>query len=110
MPRLGSMTLDWERLKRANAATKEIEAGVQFLLTISEDTSGLFLLPETLDEMAAKTEALAKIIDSQYVVAYTPKRTLKDSPKGEVRQIEVRSKREGMQVESHRKLIVDKKQ
>jgi VWFA-related protein len=107
MPRLGSVTLDRERLKRANAASKQIDAGVEFLSAISEDTSGLFLLPETLDEMTDKTAALAKIIDSQYVVAYTPKRALRGSPKGEIRQIEVRSKREGMQVESRRKLVVD---
>jgi hypothetical protein len=108
MPRLGGVTLDRERIKRANNDLNELETDELFLTTIAEDTSGEILLPETFDEVIEKTNVIAQIIDSQYVITYAPKRLLKDSPKGEVRLIEVSSKRNGLQVEAHRKLIVQK--
>lgn len=109
MPRLGEIALDKERIKRASSDMNQLEADEQFLTTIAEDTNGEFLLPGTLEEAVEKTTALVQIIDSQYVITYSPKRPLKDSPKGEVRLIEVSSKRDGLQVETRRKLIVDKK-
>ena len=108
MPRLGGVTLDRERIKRANDDLSELETDELFLTTISENTGGEILLPETFDEAIEKTTLLAQIIDSQYVITYAPKRLLRDSPKGEVRLIEVSSKRNGLQVEAHRKLIVQK--
>ncbi len=108
MPRLSGVTLDRERIKRANDDLNELETDELFLTTIAEDTGGEILLPETLDEVIEKTTLLAQIIDSQYVVTYAPKRLLRDSPKGEVRLIEVSSKRNGLQVKAHRKLIVQK--
>jgi hypothetical protein len=69
---------------------------------------GEFLLPETLEETVEKTIVLVQIIDSQFVITYSPKRPLRDSPKGEVRLIEVSSKREGLQVETRRKFAVQK--
>jgi hypothetical protein len=83
----------------------QLEADEQFLKTIAEDTNGEFLLPETLEGTVEKTIALAQIIDSQFVITYSPKRPLKDSPKGEVRLIEVSSKRDGLQVETRRRLV-----
>ncbi len=108
MPRLGGVTLDRERIKRANDDLSELETDELFLTTIAEDTSGEILLPESFDEVIEKTNVLAQIIDSQYVITYAPKRLLRDSPKGEVRLIEVSSKRNGLQVKAHRKLIVQK--
>lgn len=106
MPRLGSITLDRERIKRAKENVKELENGEQFLKRIAEDANGEILLPETFDEMIEKTATLAKTIDSQYVITYVPKRPLNDSPKGEIRRIEVTSRREGLEVESRRKFVV----
>lgn len=78
------------------------------LTRLSEDTNGIFYLPETKEEMLEKTESLAKNIDSQYVVTYTPKRPLSESPNGEVRTIEVTSKRDNVQIIARRKLLVMK--
>jgi hypothetical protein len=108
MPRLIGITLDRERVKRAKDDLNQLENDERFLTTIAEDTNGEILLPETFDEVIEKTTRLAQIIDSQYVITYAPKRLLRDSPKGEVRLIEVSSKRNGLQVEAHRKLIVQK--
>jgi hypothetical protein len=109
MPRLGSITLDRDRVQRANKDTKELETGEQFIAQIAGNTNGEILMPETFDEMIEKIENLGKIIDSNYVVTYVPKRPLKDSPKGEIRQIEVTSKREGLEVKASRKFSVEVK-
>ena len=109
MPRLGSITLDVQRIKRAKKDAKELKAGEQFLTRIAEDASGEIFLPETFDEMIEETAAIAKIVDSQYVITYAPKRALKDSPPGEIRRIEVSSKRAGLQIEASRKFVVAEK-
>ncbi len=108
MLRLGSITLDRERIKRARNDKNQLESDEKFLTTIAEDTNGEFLLPETLEETVEKTIALAQIIDSQFVITYSPKRPLRDSPKGEVRLVEVSSKRDGLQVETRRRFVVQK--
>lgn len=108
MPRLGSITLDGERIKRAKNDMNQLESDEQFLTTIAEDTNGEVLFPETLEEVIEKANALAQIIDSQYVITYSPKRLLKGSQKGEVRLIEVSSKRDGIQADARRKLVVQK--
>jgi hypothetical protein len=109
MPRLGSITLDRERNRRGKADSEQLETGEQFLTKITEDTNGELFLPESFDEMIEKTATLAKNIDSQYVVTYVPKRPLKDSPAGEIRQIEVSSRRAGLQAQARRKLITGNK-
>jgi VWFA-related protein len=108
MPRLGSITLDGERIKRAKNDLNRLESDERFLTAIAEDTNGRILLPETLEEMVEKTIALAQIIDSQYVITYSPKRPLRDSPAGEVRLIEVSSRRAGLHAKARRKLVVKK--
>ena len=73
----------------------ELQKGESFLLTLAENTSGMFILPETADEMELKAANIAKIIDSNYVVTYTPKRPLSESLAGEERIIEVSSRKPG---------------
>lgn len=109
MPRLGSITLDRERNRRGKEDSDRLETGEQFLSKISEDTNGEVFLPESFDEMIEKAAVLAKNIDSQYVVTYVPKRPLKESVAGEIRQIEVSSRRAGLQAQARRKLITGNK-
>jgi len=106
MPRLGSVSLDVAGVKRARADARELAGGQQFLEALAGDTNGLFLLPETVGELEEKADALADLIGSQYVVAYTPKRPLKDSPAGEVRRIEVSSRLPDVRADAHRRLLV----
>jgi hypothetical protein len=108
MPRLGGVSLDLERLTNARRRSKELDSAEAFLDSLSNDTNGLFLLPETAGEMDDKAAALAQVIDSQWVVGYTPKRLLAEAPSGEVRNIEVTSKRSGIQIQARRKLVVKK--
>lgn len=78
----------------------------KYLNDLAADTSGMFILPATTQEMIEKTKIVAQAIDSNYVLTYTPKRPLSESPEGEIREIVVTSKRPGLQIESRRKLIV----
>lgn len=96
------------RKRREQAA--QIKTSEAYLTTIAEDTNGEIFLPESTDEMIEKTSTLAKTIDSQYVVTYTPKRPLDEAPDGEIRLIEATSRRPGLLVQGKRKFIVSNKQ
>nr|MBA2605637.1 hypothetical protein [Acidobacteriota bacterium] len=72
-------------------------------------TNGEFTLPESKEEMLDKPTLIARIIDSSYVVTYAPKRALSESIAGEVRIIEVSSRRPNLQVQARRKLVVSGK-
>ena len=78
----------------------------KYLTALSRDTNGEFILPESKEEMLEKTALVASIIDSSYVVTYTPKRALAESPDGAVRSIEISSRRPDLQVQARRKLVV----
>jgi hypothetical protein len=108
MPRLGSINIDREMIKKRKQQAESIKQSESALSEIAENTNGEMFLPEDNEEMIEKTEDLAKIIDSQYVLTYTPKRALSESPDGEIRIIEVSSKRAGVTVQARRKLIVRK--
>ena len=101
-----TVNLDKEMIKVYKARERSLEKGEKFLLSLSENTSGLFLLPVDEIEMLNKTNLIAKAIDSNYVVTYTPKRPLSESPNGEVRTVEISSRRAGLQVLARRKLVV----
>lgn len=90
-------------LKDRRAALEKAE---KFLLKLVDDTSGLLILPETKEEMLKKTGLIAKVIDSNYVVTYTPRRPLNKSKPGEVRKIEVSSKKPGLLVLAKRRLVI----
>lgn len=108
LPRLGSINIDFAMMKKRRAQAAAIKQSESALSVIADNTNGEIFLPEDNEEMIEKTEALAKIIDSQYVLTYTPKRALSESPDGEERIIEVTSKRAGVNVQARRKLIVRK--
>jgi VWFA-related protein len=106
-PQIASVNTDRKFIRTMKERKEALENGEKYLLKLSEDTSGLFLLPETKEEMVEKVTMIAKAIGSNYVVTYTPKRPLSESKPGETRKIEISSKRSGLQVLARRKLIVD---
>jgi hypothetical protein len=105
-PRLGSINTDREFIRKMKERVKSLEQSEKYLATLSADTNGEFILPTTKEEMLEKTALVARFVDSNYVITYTPKRALKDSPTGEVRSIEVSSRRPDLQVVARRKLLV----
>jgi VWFA-related protein len=107
-PKVGpTIVTDRGFLRKMRERQDALIEGEKFLSDLAENTSGQFVLPETREEMLAKTTLVAQVIDSNYVITYTPKRPLSEAKPGEVRSIEVTSKRPGLQVLSRRKLAVE---
>lgn len=107
-PKIGpTINLDRKMMENYRKRKEALRESQEYLATLAEDTSGEFILPETSDEMIEKTALVAGVIDSNYVVTYTPKRPLSESKPGEIREIEVSSKRPGLQVQAHRKLVIE---
>jgi VWFA-related protein len=101
-----TINTDRAMIRKIKERGEDLKRSERELDQLSEDTNGIFYLPENAEEMLLKTGDLARNIDSQYVVTYTPKRPLNESPNGEVRVIEVTSKRDNVIVQAKRKLIV----
>lgn len=104
--RILTINTDREFLKKMRERKKSLADGEKYLAALAKDTNGEFILPVSNEEMTNKTSVVAGFIDSSYVVTYAPKRALKESPNGEVRNIEVSSRRPDLQIEARRKLIV----
>ena len=97
---------DKEFLKKMRERQNDLVESEKYLAAVSRDTNGEFVAPESKEEMIDKTALVALFIDSSYVVTYAPKRALKESKAGEVRNIEVTSRRLDLDVQAHRKLVV----
>ena len=102
------LTINTDRamIRKIRERGENLAKSEQALTELSENTNGLFLLPESRDEMIEKTDLIAKNIDSNYVVTYIPKRALGDVRQTEERNIEVTSRRPGLEILAKRKLIV----
>ncbi len=104
--RILTINTDKAFLRKMRERKQDLINSETYLAALAKDTNGEIFLPESKEEMRDKTTALvAKIIDSSYVITYTPKRALADSPAGEVRDIQVTSRRPNLSVQAHRKLI-----
>lgn len=107
-PRIGpTINMDRAMLKTLRARKLDLETSEGQLEKIAENTNGEFILPETRDEMLDKAPLVAKMIDANYVVTYTPKIPVVETRGIAERNIEVTSKREGLIVQARRKLVID---
>jgi len=87
------------RVRDYEQAMSNSDIALKFL---SSETGGHFWLPESIKEMVAMGSAAGRLIDAEYIATYTPKRNVVSSPEGEVRKIEVVSRRVGLTVASRR--------
>jgi hypothetical protein len=101
-----TINADREFLKKMRERKTSLIESEKYLTAAARDTNGEFVAPASKEEMIDKTALVARFIDSSYVVTYAPKRPLKESKAGEVRNIEVTSRRPDLDVQAHRKLIV----
>ena len=105
-PNAITVNTDLEFIRSIKEREESLNKAEDFLLRLADDTSGLFILPDTPDEMVEKASLIADVIDSNYVVTYIPKRPLSESGPGETRTIEVSSKRPGLRVIAKRRLAI----
>ena len=80
-------------------ATKQSEL---WLRSLAEETGGLAFIPQHLEEMSAGADEIAREIDSQYVVTYTPKRPLAEATVEEYRRLNVAAGIIGLHVRARR--------
>lgn len=108
-PKIGpTINMDRAMIRKTNERKDALKESEEYLAALADDTSGQFVLPESKEEMLEKTALVARVIDSNYVITYTPKRALSESKPGEIRSIEVTSKRPGLQVQARRKLLIER--
>lgn len=104
-PKIGpTINVDRKYLKTMRKRKADLETAEEQLGKLAEGTNGEMIIPESLDEMIDRTALVAKMIDASYVVTYTPK--IPFSENGKERSIDVTSKRNGLIVQSRRKLVV----
>ena len=108
-PKSKTISVDRKMLKVLKDRKNALIEGEKYLAQLSKDTNGYLLLPASNDEMLEKSANIAGVIDSSYVLTYVPKRALSESPKGEIRNIEVTSRRPNLRVQANRKLVVNGK-
>lgn len=104
-PKVGpTINVDRKQLKILRNRKADLEDAEAQLEKLSENTNGEMINPGSLDEMITRSAEVAKLIDAVYVVTYIPKIPFEE--KGGERSISVTSKRDGLIVQSRRKLIV----
>jgi von Willebrand factor type A domain len=102
-----SISTDRAFKKKMKSRKTDLEVSEKQMESLSENTNGEFILPETFEEMIEKAGLVAQMIDSSYVVTYVPKRPLSEVHGSETRTIDVSSKRPGLMIQAKRKLIVN---
>jgi VWFA-related protein len=107
-PKAKTINLDRTLLRKLRARKSDLENSEKQLDTLAENTNGTSVVPESLDEMVEKTALIAKMIDASYVLTYTPKVPVAETGAPAERNIEVTSKRPGLQVQARRKLVINR--
>lgn len=100
------LDLDLDRRRQVKAYELALQISQGQLERLAEDTGGRIWLPESVAGMVDGATDAARLIDAAYLVTYKPKRALADAPAGEVRRIEVVSRRVGLHLKTRQRYIV----
>jgi VWFA-related protein len=100
-----TVDLDPERVRRIREYDEAMTGAEWQLKFLTNETGGHFWLPESLNEMIADGTGASRLIDAEYVVTYKPKLAVISAPEGEVRRVQVASRRVGLIVVSRRNYI-----
>jgi VWFA-related protein len=103
--RLFIIRLDGKALKIAKQKLEEWQKNEAELQAVAEDTGGIFQAPEEPATMWRLATEIAGAIGSQYVVTYSPKRAIGDSPVGETRKVRVGTHCDGVHIRARHKII-----
>lgn len=107
-PKSKTINMDRTLIRTLKSRKLDLELSQQQLEKLADGTNGEFILPDTVDEMAEKSELVAQMIDASYVVTYVPKVPVVDTRGIAERNIEVTSKRAGLVVQARRKLLINR--
>lgn len=98
--------MDPERRRQIKDYEAAMKLSEKQLAQFSEESGGRIWLPESFQEMVDDGAEAAQLIDSQYVVTYKPRRMLASARGGEIRRIDVASRRVGLKLVSRRQYVV----
>jgi VWFA-related protein len=93
---------DFAMRKKHDAYEQATKQSELWLRSLTEETGGLAFIPQHLEELTAGADEIAKEIDSQYVVTYTPKRPLAEATMEEYRRLNVAAGVIGLHVRARR--------
>jgi VWFA-related protein len=93
---------DFAMRKQREAYKEATRKGELWLQSLAEETGGLAFIPRSTAEMTPRAQEIAREIDSQYVVTYTPKRPLAEAAVEEYRRINVAPGTGGLHVRARR--------
>jgi hypothetical protein len=93
-----------KRVREKRLIWKDNEIKLQAL---SADSGGVFRAPEDLSAMFKLAVEIAHAVDSQYVLTYVPKKPFMNLAAGENRRVMVSTHREGVEIQSRQKIVVN---
>jgi VWFA-related protein len=108
-PKAKTINLDRTLLRKLKVRKADLENSEKQLEDLAENTNGTAVIPDNLDEMVEQTALIAKMIDASYVLTYIPKIPIGESGSPGERNIQVTSKRAGLQVQARRKVFESSK-
>jgi len=88
--------------RQRNKYKAETNQSERWLSSLAHQTGGTIVLASSEAEMIKQGTQISREIDSQYVVAYRPKRPLALAQYGEFRSIKVASRRGGLQIHARK--------
>lgn len=103
-----TINLDRTLINKMKARKTDLKTAEEQLEKLAVNTNGEFILPIGVDEMKEKAALVARMIDSSYVVTYTPKFPVAETRGITERTIDVTSRRPGLVVQARRKLLIDR--
>lgn len=103
-----TINLDRTMIKQMKARKADLKISEEQLDKLAEDTNGEFISPAGVDELKEKASLVARMIDSSYVVTYTPKFPVVETRGVAERVIDVTSRRPGLVVQARRRLVIEK--
>ncbi|HVF57233.1 MAG TPA: VWA domain-containing protein [Pyrinomonadaceae bacterium] len=102
----GGIRFDPALRRQRKAYEDAMKKGESKLKSLTEETGGRILMAGATEEMITQGGDVAREINAQYVVTYSPKRALANSPPTEYRYIRVGARRVGLQLRARRGYVV----
>jgi VWFA-related protein len=102
LPGAGSVFFDPAMKRVRKAYEKAMVRGEQQMKVLTAETGGRIYLPTTDEDLIAEGADVAREIGTEYVITYSPKRSLADSPPDEYRRIQVLPRRGGLTLRARR--------
>lgn len=104
-PRILTLDLDIERMRKIKAHQKALKESESRLVRLSDETGGGSYLPSNLVDFIESGDSIAQRINAQYIVTYSPKKPIVNSQDAKERRVQVVGRRVGLYVTAKRNIV-----